>query len=342
MTDITLRSVKGTSLSHNEMDNNFVASKSGRKNLVINGDFRIWQRGTSFTNATSSYAYAADRWRFFGQATTGSATVSRQAFTVGQTDVPGEPTYYLRWNQTVAATGTVALTQPIENVRTYAGSTVIINFYAKAAATRTIKVRLSQNFGSGGSTTVSGTETDIDLTTSWQQFTATITLASISGKTIGTSDYLDMVFLDSNSSTFTIDLANVQVEAGSVATDFEYRPLTEEVALCQRYYEKSYVTSIAPGTLVTAGSKRYQACAAISTGTPTTESFVVEKREIPTVTIYSPNSGSSGKAYNTTSAGDFTAFASLTGTNGFGLSASSAGISDQDLLSYHYTADAEL
>ena len=61
---------------------------SGRKNLFINGGFDVWQRGTSLAGATS---YLADRW-FNGT----TETQSRQAFTVGQTEVGGNPTYYHR------------------------------------------------------------------------------------------------------------------------------------------------------------------------------------------------------------------------------------------------------
>ena len=46
----------------------------------------------------------------------------------------------------------------------------------------------------------------------------------------------------------TRTLQNVQLEAGSKASAFEYRPIATEIALCQRYYEKSYNINVAPGT----------------------------------------------------------------------------------------------
>ena len=46
----------------------------------------------------------------------------------------------------------------------------------------------------------------------------------------------------------TRTLQNVQLEAGSVRSAFEYRPIAAEIALCQRYYEKSYNINVAPGT----------------------------------------------------------------------------------------------
>ena len=62
--------------------------------IAINGNYEIWQRGTSFTTSV----YTADRWK---QDLSGAtATVSRQTFTVGQSDVPNNPKYHLR--QTVS------------------------------------------------------------------------------------------------------------------------------------------------------------------------------------------------------------------------------------------------
>ena len=67
--------------------------KSASRNVIINGDFRIWQRGTSHTS-TATNEYSADRFRTEGNNL--STTISRQAFTAGQTDVPNFPTYYAR------------------------------------------------------------------------------------------------------------------------------------------------------------------------------------------------------------------------------------------------------
>jgi hypothetical protein len=208
------------------------------RNFIINGDMRIAQRGTSTTSATSAYVYSLDRWRFYGQNITGSATVSQQGFTAGQTDVPGEPEFFLRWNQTATPGGVVGMTQPVEGVRTLAGQTATLSFWAKAGSARSITARLSQNFGTGGSSAVTVLSSALSLTTVWQKFTVTFSVPSISGKTIGANNYLDVQFIDSNVSTFTIDIAQVQLEVGSKASAFERRPIGMELQLCERYCEK--------------------------------------------------------------------------------------------------------
>ena len=207
---------------------NFAAGK----NKIINGDFGIWQRGTSFS-ATGSSTYTADRWTVnaFG----GTTTVSRQTFTPGTAPVAGyEGSYFLRF----ASSATFAdLIQKVEDVRTFAGQTVTISFWAKAASSLTLTPTLSQEFGSGGSGAVDTAGTAASVTTSWTRFTATVAVPSISGKTIGTGSSLWLYFLSSTLNT-NIDIWGIQLEAGSVATAFNTATGTiqGELAACQRYY----------------------------------------------------------------------------------------------------------
>ena len=223
---------------------------AGMRNAIINGNFDFWQRGTSQTAA--GYG-SADRYASNRVGTT--CTMSRQAFTLGQTDVPGEPTYFCRMAVTsVAGAGNLSLLeQKIEGVRTFAGQQVTVSFWVKADAAKPISVELVESFGSGGSPS-SGVDalgvSKVTLSTSWQKITTTVTLPSISGKTLG-SDNNDAIVLriwfDAGSTyntqtdslgqqSGTFDIAQVQVEPGPVATPFERRPIGTELALCQRYY----------------------------------------------------------------------------------------------------------
>ena len=208
------------------------------RNRIINGNFDVWQRGTSFAGVTAT-GYQADRWEV--QPAAGcTMTIDRQAFTAGQTDVPYEPSYFLRADITTAGSANAEISQKIEDVRTFAGQTVIASFYAKSTAgTPTLNCRFHQDFGSGGSTRVTTGISAKVLSSSWQKFTFTLALGSLTGKTIGTSSYLAFNFYWDNSSTSNdVDLAQVQVEAGSVATPFEFKHYAQELPACQRYYTR--------------------------------------------------------------------------------------------------------
>ena len=206
--------------------------RAGRKNLIINGGFDVWQRGTSFTN-NNSVLFAADRYATFSN---GASTTSQQAFTFGQTDVASNPKYYLRWDVSTYSSGD-RIYQRIEDVITISGQSVTLSYWAKAETATTMVPQATQAFGSGGSTAVTTAIDSVALTTSWQKFTRTFTLPSVSGKTIGAGSFLEVGLLRFTTSyTGYVDIANVQLELGSVATDFEHRSHGEELALCQRYF----------------------------------------------------------------------------------------------------------
>lgn len=230
---------------------------AGFRNAIINGNFDVWQRGTSFTAS----GYGADRWQSTRVGST--CTMSRQSFTLGQTDVPGEPTYFCRMavSSVAGASNFVALLQPIEDVRTFANRQVTISLWAKADASRPIAIALEQNFGSGGSPSAEVTNIAVTKTTigtSWQKVVVTASVPSISGKTLGSDNNHQLrlfVWFDAGSNfnsrtdslgqqSGTFDIAQVQVEAGPVATPFERRPIGTELALCQRYYEQSDGTNV--------------------------------------------------------------------------------------------------
>ena len=230
----------------------YSALKSGRKNKVINGGFDVWQRGTSH----SSGAYGSDdRWRL---SRVGSTFVnSQQTFALGQTGVPGNPRYYCQVNVTsvVGAGNYVQKLHRIEGVKSFAGETVTLSFYAKADATKNMSIDFRQDFGTGGSPSpdvVAIGPKKFNLTTSWQRFTTTVAIPSITGKTIGSddNDYLELtLWFDAGTNWNTrsetlghqsgiFDISNVQIEEGNVATDFEVLNPGETLGMCLRYYQK--------------------------------------------------------------------------------------------------------
>jgi hypothetical protein len=211
------------------------AQYAAGKNKIINGDFGIWQRGTSFT---TSSAYTADR---FVMVTNPAAqgTVSQQTFTPGTAPVAGyENQFFLRYNAT-SSNIDPRIFQPIEDVRTFAGQIVTVSFWAKSATADALSfIELKQIFGGGGSTAVDTISGAFTITSSWARYSTTLTLPSISGKTIGTNSNLRLTFDLKNSTAFDFDIWGVQIESGSTASPFQTATGTKqgELAACQRYY----------------------------------------------------------------------------------------------------------
>jgi hypothetical protein len=209
--------------------------KAAAVNKFINGNFGVWQRGTSFSvNSTS--AYTADRWYCTSGSTT--TTFSQVAFTPGAAPVSGyESAYYLNCAATSATASTTYVEQRIEDVRTLAGQTATISFWAKASTATTLTLRLDQSFGSGGSGGVANTVGTVSVTTAWVRYSATIAVPSVSGKTIGAGSYLDFFLYYSNAASLNVSFWGFQIEAGSTATIFQTATGTiqGELALCQRY-----------------------------------------------------------------------------------------------------------
>lgn len=205
------------------------------RNKIINGNFDIWQRGTSFSLTTDN-TYTADRWAYVFNGTGATRTISRQNFAINQTQVPGAPKYFINSTQSVAGTGGTfnALVQRIESVRTFAGQTVTVSFWAKSSTGSFVGVGLGQR----ASTSVFTSIFVPTLTSTWTKYTGTITLPAIaSGVTEDGNDHLELAFNFPLNAIHNIDIAQVQLEAGSVATPFEQRPIGTELQLCQRYYE---------------------------------------------------------------------------------------------------------
>jgi len=216
-------------------------------NAIINGAFEINQR--NFSSTTTSGAFGFDRWSL--EYSSGTATYSAQAFTPGAAPVAGyESTNFARL-VTASQTGTSAyalLSQRIENVRTFAGETATVSFWAKASAgTPKIGVAYTQKFE--GSTQVDANISDVTISTTWTRYTRTVTFPSLTGKTLGAGNNLRLMLFTSAGSDLsswtsigvqneTIDIWGVQLESGSTATAFKRNAdnIQGELAACQRYY----------------------------------------------------------------------------------------------------------
>jgi len=263
------------------------------ENRIINGAFDFWQRGTSFT----TFVYGADRWLNTINPTA-SATMSRQAFTLGDTLGGNNPTYFLR--QTVSgqtnSDHVAVVQQPIESVRSYAGQTItVLGWVRRSSGSGNMAVSLDQNFGTGGSPSaeVPGTGQTVTLTSSWAPFALTFSVPSVSGKTLGTNgnDYLLLSLFTSAGSDFNartnslglqtigVDLWGVHIKVGThttAATDLYKQPeIGPEFARCQRFYYRYQE----------AGFQRFAIVPAVTTNRESPVFFGVTLRATPSVTI---------------------------------------------------------
>jgi hypothetical protein len=228
------------------------------KNKIINGDFYINQR--NFTSVTTN-VYFFDRFRNSQDAGAGSITLTPEVFTPGTAPVAGyEGKNFLQIVTTgqSSTTNFASFLQNIEDVRTFAGQTVTFSFWARATSgTPNLSVEFAQYFGTGGSPSASVNTTPAKkaITTSWARYSFTVTLPSISGKTLGTNNNNSLNIriwcsagstLDSRTDTLgnqnnTFQFWGLQAESGSTASPFQTATgtLQGELAACQRYYWRS-------------------------------------------------------------------------------------------------------
>jgi hypothetical protein len=211
--------------------------KSGRRRLNINGNFDLWQRGTSFTNVAN--VYTADRWFLAGG---GAMDCTRQTGTSSDLH-----TYYSRVQRPSGQTHTntnLGYAFELVDIVPLRGKTITASCKLRKGANYSATSDLiSVVFGANNDSAdqnksqnyIDGiTSTSKTLTSSWQTFSFTTTVHA---------QAVAMVFRASATTTGTagandyFDIAEVQVEVSSTATDFEHRSYAEELALCQRYYE---------------------------------------------------------------------------------------------------------
>lgn len=213
------------------------------RNVALNGDFDIWQRGLSFVNSGGGAgSYTADRWRRTGNYSGSTVSWDRMAHS-GSPLIPGQPKYYCRMQRTVTGASDVSLSQRIESVRTLAGKRCTLTAYLRGTAGKTVSLGVNQNFGTGGSpsASVSAAAPTVVLTANWSKVQVVFDLPSLSGKTIGTdgNDFIDFGFgMPTAEGNYTLDIAHVSLvegDASAEADPFGGRPIPLELLLCQRY-----------------------------------------------------------------------------------------------------------
>jgi hypothetical protein len=232
----------------------------GFRNVLINGDFKVWQRGTSIT-VTSGTPYTADRWCVTAGGTA-NFSASRQTASLDGFQ------YCLRLQRTASNTNTsvLYLSQPVETVNSIplANKQITFSFYARAGAnfsdaSSALNIRIVTGTGTDGNylaATLTGQSFQLDttatLTTSWQRFTYSVLVPSGVNQiqpvffytpvgTAGAADY--------------VEITGVQLEQNLQPTPFEQRPYGVELELCQRYFFKFVSAAISWLSFIYAGTQ---------------------------------------------------------------------------------------
>lgn len=342
-----------------------IAGRIPGKNGFINGDFEWWQRGTTFNAA----GYTADRW-YFNAGGVASANVVRNPIAPGQFSNIKAPAFARVSYGAIsdAAAHFVVYEQLIEGADTYAGQQVTVSFkvFNSGAAGRQIALELRQNFGSGGSATVSGIGSKkYTLAAGINTITHTVDVPSVAGKTFGANNSLGFAFWASagtnwnarsdnlGAQTGDVHFTEVQIEVGGTATGFEQVAKAVSLLNCQRYYEKSFDVSAPPINNSQAEPKIpvHSSVGFLGGNAHVHVEFKVPKRIKPAVTLFSSSANNSTSGQPSvflnnawTLAGSSQVDGSAVGQNYFNAFFGTSGIAVAGayICSFHWSADAEL
>ena len=333
------------------------------KNLLYNGHFQLWQRGTTFT-ASNSYFRCADRWRGgipWPAGPAHSVTISRVAF--------GNQKFGCRVQRTAGNTSQSAIVlgqtllktmcyDPIFNLARNGSSSQVltVSFIANkgstlpASSTFYVYVYQTTNnndvdaFSFTGSTTV--LQTLVTLTTANQQFSLTTSAVNSGAYQFAVVFFLLTANADAAGANDYFEVTQVKLECGPVPTIYTFPSEAEELDRCQPYYQKSFVLSTAPASAAgfTGGDKMRLVHASAGQELQKT-TFQTRMWKNPTIEIFNPTgTGSGANAYNSTAAA---ACSNSSGTNpsynGFFLTTTPPGGSTiGDAIIYNWSAEADI
>jgi len=339
------------------------AQYTGFKNRIINGAMVIDQRNAGASITPTSGQYSVDRWNFY--LTQASKFTAQQSSTaaigfVNSLKVTSSSAY------SVVASDYFFLDQSIEGYNvsdlgwgTANAKTVTLSFWVQSSLTGTFGGCVG-TYNAGRSYPFTYT---ISAANTWEQKSVTIagdtsgtwpttnagsialyfglgagsTYSGTAGSWSGGNYYSAtgaVSVVGTSGATFYI--TGVQLEKGSTATSFDYRPFGTELMLCQRYYQKSFNQSVSSGTAAYLGGLH-----TVSWGDGNAAGFVwqVSMRADPTVTLYPTASTLSG--YVNSGGTDRVASATYPSERGVSFIAVTSG-SANNFTRFQYTASAEL
>jgi hypothetical protein len=334
--------------------NIFPPTTSLYRQALINGNFDVWQRGTSISLTGYSNTYLADRWQI--------QPINAGTYTFSQQDGTGVngSNYCLRLQRNIGQTSTdgmvVKYSLETNTSIKLRGQTLTLSFWARCGAnfspaSNTIIASILTGTGTDQSLYAGFTgqaiiaNTGLPITTSWVKYSITSSVVGstisqlgiqISATTVGTAGTNDY-----------FEIAQVQLCAGAVALPFMPKSFSDELRDCQRYYEKSYIYSQAPLTASAAGYLTMYALGTTVDGSRMGYvKYNVPKRTSATVMVYPFSTPSNTFRVSDTGGTDLAVNSGTIGTNsewGFNIMNTSGGnITTGNAIIFHYTASAEL
>jgi len=340
----------------------------GFKNRIINGAMVIDQRNAGASVTANGYNLV-DRWAY---AASQSSKFSAQQSTTAPSGFINSLIMTTASAVTIGAGDIFNINQPIEGLNisdlgwgTASAQTITLSFWVRSSLTGTFGGSLSNsavnrsypftytvssaNTFEYKTITITGDTSGTWLTTNGvgiRLFFSLGTGSTYSG-TAGAwagADYRSATgatsVVGTNGATFYI--TGVQLEKGSTATSFDYLPYGTELALCQRYFEKSYNMSVAPGAGSGGSGSMSIVCCGNTNRAFGNAVFKTSKRADPTVTFYSTD-GTSGNFRNTSAGTNIpVSVASTGGENQASIICSSGIVSITDTMLGFFTAASEL
>ena len=305
----------------------------GFKNYIINGNFNIWQRGTSF----NTVGYCADRWYL---AIGGSTAAAKHSMSTNTIVV-----------ETTAASSYANLYQAIETATVVGlrGKTLTLSLKLVIGGTHTGGFSLVARYSNSTDTLFSQTTTIQALGISASSVNTRYSLTfTVPTDAVGLRIDLENTSVQPSGALYQVQ--EVQLEEGSVATPFEQRPIGLELSLCQRYYRKSFNINVTPSNAGSADSindisnaitafapHRGKLVSGINT---CSIPFGVEMRIAPTIQRYGNSSGY--WFYNDGITAEFTHNMFVQATTKGLVIDNEISTAFNVLAVGHYTADAEL
>lgn len=320
-----------------------------RKNLLINSNFNFWQRGTSITVANTVSTYLADRWYVKNSLGTNGVITYSQVAAVNSGSVFGAKVQ-ITTAPTAAQTNGTELYQVLENSDSLQtiGQLLSAGMLVKSFGNvNQIGIQFAYATTEVKPTLFLGTETLVTVNSA--TFTSATAIAQAVNNSPTNSGVVGIRIRITGVSTgnlydlnngFVVEQVMMNIGASVAPYQMAGRNIQEELAMCQRYYEKSYNLTTAPGAAgpnPTSGGSFYNVDTASSVGT---SSFKIMKRVTPTVVVYSSSTGTINTARSAMTSADIPVVANDITT--YGITRIAGTLVTGHVLTCNWTADAEI